>query len=150
MSQFQKMKRNLQPQEVKAEKQRFYDSIAEAFNVTFGTDVADIEGWRRLCGLIGCLDIPDSVDACKAVSGQHRRYSMFNNLTRLEIVSKKHVNIYDLIEAERIKTPARVFDTVGALAKYSRKSDKVFPNDNAVAGGFLRFLLRKIGGRRRR
>jgi hypothetical protein len=60
------------------------------------------------------------------------------------------VNIYDLIEAERIKTPARVFDTVGALSKYSRKSDKVFPNDNAVAGGFLRFLLRKIGGRRRR
>jgi hypothetical protein len=83
MAQFQKMKRNLQPQEVKAEKQRFYDSIAEAFNVTFGTDVANLEGWRRLCGLIGCLDIPDSVDACKAVSGQHRHYSMFNNLTHL-------------------------------------------------------------------
>jgi hypothetical protein len=83
MSQFQKMKRNLQPQEVKAEKQRFHDSIAEAFNVTFGTDVANLEGWRRFCGLIGCLDIPDSVDACKAVSGQHRRYFMFNNLTYL-------------------------------------------------------------------
>jgi hypothetical protein len=83
MSQFQKMKRNLQPQEVKAEKQRFYDSIAEAFNVTFGKDVTDIEGWRRLCGLIGCLDVPDTVDACKAVSVQHRRYSMFNKFTHL-------------------------------------------------------------------
>jgi hypothetical protein len=59
------------------------------------------------------------------------------------------VNIYDLIEAERIGTPAQVFDTVNALGRYSCESDKVFPNDNAVAGGFLRFLLRKIGGRRK-
>jgi hypothetical protein len=82
MSQFQKMKReHLRPQEIRPVQQRFYDSIAEAFNVSFGTDVDSLEGWHRLCELIGCWDIPNSVEACKEVRSRRCYASLLVNLT---------------------------------------------------------------------
>jgi hypothetical protein len=71
MAQFQKMKQeHLQPHEVRYEHRRFYDSIAEAFNASFGTDVNSLEGWHKLCELIGCWNIPNNVWACQRVSNQ--------------------------------------------------------------------------------
>jgi hypothetical protein len=60
------------------------------------------------------------------------------------VLYHKHVNIYDLIEAERIGTPVQVFDSEKALGQYTRATVKFFPRDNAVSGGFLRFLLRRV------
>jgi hypothetical protein len=60
------------------------------------------------------------------------------------VVRHKHVNIYDLIEADRIGTPVEVFDSVEDLGYYTYNTGKVFPRDNAVSGGFLRFLLRHV------
>lgn len=60
------------------------------------------------------------------------------------IMRYKHVNIYDLIEADQLGTPVKVFDTVEELAIYTRQEGLTFPRNNAVAGGFLRYFLRRI------
>jgi hypothetical protein len=62
----------------------------------------------------------------------------------LQIIERTHVNIYDFIEADRIGAHVHVFHTENELATYTRKTEQFFPRINAVAGGLLQFLLRRI------
>ncbi|KAK0203984.1 hypothetical protein DFS33DRAFT_850103 [Desarmillaria ectypa] len=102
------------------------DAIAQQFNDIYGADVKDLQAWQRLCGLVGDGNIPDSIEACRAV------------------IRRVHVNIWDLVDYPATTVPPPVFFTEDALAEYSRGSYKIFPKKNAYAGGLLKFLLRHI------
>ncbi|KAG8723759.1 hypothetical protein FRC09_001845 [Ceratobasidium sp. 395] len=97
------------------------------FNDTYGTDQNDLASWQNLCRALGIEDIPDSLSACK------------------KIVKGTHVNLVDLVDMPNTQRPARHFETTAALRKYSKKKKKIFPRDEAKAGGILKYLLRPIG-----
>jgi hypothetical protein len=133
------------------------NTVADVFNDAFGTEV-NLENMQKLCRLLRCRDIPDTLWECKEA-----RPSAFS-LTQLtthhgfvQIIGRSHVNIFNFLDAELGKFPVQIFETEEELAKYTRKTEQFFPRSNSVAGGLLRFLLRQIhdpqssnrGGRRR-
>ncbi|KAI0792454.1 hypothetical protein C8Q75DRAFT_731677 [Abortiporus biennis] len=107
-------------------KARFKDVLVVQFNQFYGTDVSKLSSWQLLCRYIGLYPIPGNIDGCKA------------------LVQNTHVNIVDLVDAGRIYGEVTIFDTVEELREYSLKTGKIFPRENAKAGGVLRYLLRKI------
>ncbi|KAG8725502.1 hypothetical protein FRC12_001369 [Ceratobasidium sp. 428] len=98
------------------------------FNETYGTNQNDLASWQNLCRALGVDDVPDTLSACK------------------KIVKGTHVNLVDLVDMPNTKQPAQHFEDVAALRKYSKKNKKIFPRDEAKAGGILRHLLRPILG----
>ncbi|KAI0263444.1 hypothetical protein BC834DRAFT_827638 [Gloeopeniophorella convolvens] len=110
-------------------REAFSGALAEDFNEAFGTDVDNIDHWHELCQICRVDPIPEGIAACR------------------KAVKSKHVNLVDLVYHEG---QVRVFPSIKALAKYSRKAKKIFPLNEAKAGGILKYLLRPIlGGRRR-
>jgi hypothetical protein len=66
---------------------------------------------------------------------------------RLQIIADTHVNIFDLIEADRSQQPIPydlIFESEGDLAEYTRDDCLYFPRTNEVAGGLLKYMLRQI------
>ena len=53
------------------------------------------------------------------------------------------MNIYDVIQAERMRSSVRRFEGLKKLARYSRSRKKVYPLAHAKQSS-LRFLLKKI------
>ncbi|KAL4248524.1 hypothetical protein ABKN59_007824 [Abortiporus biennis] len=104
----------------------FKDVLVVQFNQFYGTDVSKLSSWQLLCRYIGLYPIPGNIDGCKA------------------LIQNTHVNIVDLVDAGRIYGEVTIFDTVEELREYSLKTGKIFPRENAKAGGVLRYLLRKI------
>ncbi|KAI0253600.1 hypothetical protein BJV78DRAFT_1193282 [Lactifluus subvellereus] len=106
-------------------RQRFADALAEDFNAAYGTDINNINHWHALCHVLGIDPIPEGISACR------------------KAVRSKHINLVDLVyHADKVE----VFPSVKALAKYSKKQNKIFPRASAKAGGILRYLLRHIFG----
>jgi hypothetical protein len=64
------------------------------------------------------------------------------SLPLLQAVVQKHVNLVDLVEGD--KNEVRIFETEEELSKYTRKTAKFFPKEDAVDGGVLRALRRHI------
>lgn len=62
----------------------------------------------------------------------------------MQAVKDRYVNIYDYVEAKRIKQNVRIFSSLKALARYSHESEKIFPLRTAKQGGILRALLKRI------
>jgi hypothetical protein len=58
-----------------------------------------------------------------------------------QAVKSKHINLVDLVYH---RDTVRIFPSINALAKYSKKKKKIFPKESAKAGGILRYLLRPI------
>ncbi|KAF8989154.1 hypothetical protein BDQ17DRAFT_1176355, partial [Cyathus striatus] len=58
-------------------------------------------------------------------------------------VKRTHVNLIDLVDTKRTGKPVEVFQTE-ALREYTKKTRKFMPREDALAGGILRFLRRKI------
>lgn len=54
------------------------------------------------------------------------------------------VNICDLVDAPHSSEPLLLFDSEYDLAEYSKSEGKIYPKENAYAGGLLRHLLRRI------
>jgi hypothetical protein len=65
-------------------------------------------------------------------------------LTGLQAVMNTHVNIVDLIDTQKTGEPVHVFESELALSRYTRAKGKIFPLHDALSGGLLRFLLRRI------
>ncbi|KAE9390058.1 hypothetical protein BT96DRAFT_959870 [Gymnopus androsaceus JB14] len=107
------------------------NAIALQFNAFYGSNVDDLNGWHNLCRALRVQDLPDTVNGCKA------------------IVKKIHVNICDLVDYSLGKQEElpKLHDSEPELAAYSRSSGKIYPRENAYAGGLLRFLLRQITGK---
>lgn len=66
-------------------------------------------------------------------------------LTGRQAVKKIHVNICDLVDylrAEDDNAEVPKFPNVKALRIYSKKNGRIFPKEDAKAGGLLKHLLR--------
>jgi hypothetical protein len=53
------------------------------------------------------------------------------------------VNIYDLIDAARTHRRVRLFPWAGALAVYTKETEKIYPKKKAK-GELMKFMLRQI------
>ncbi|KAK0203985.1 hypothetical protein DFS33DRAFT_850485 [Desarmillaria ectypa] len=102
------------------------DAIAQQFNDIYGGNAGDLGAWQRLWEMVGQGDMPTSISACRAA------------------IEGVFVNICDLVDYPSTHSWPPLFPTEVELAEYSRSSRKIYPKDNAKAGGLLRFLLRKI------
>jgi hypothetical protein len=56
----------------------------------------------------------------------------------------------DLVDMPNTGKPVKLFKNAGELCDYTRRTDKVFPRNEARAGGLLKYLLRLIFGLSRR
>ncbi|KAF9218748.1 hypothetical protein BS17DRAFT_665062, partial [Gyrodon lividus] len=104
----------------------FKDALVQQFNSIYGTDGNDLTVWQNLCSVIGIEPVPNDIDECR------------------KVVWDAHVNIVDLIETVRTGKQVRRFDSLAALAEYTKRTDKFFPKENAYQGGLLKELLREI------
>ncbi|KAH0613061.1 uncharacterized protein H6S33_009441 [Morchella sextelata] len=120
------------PEDEKTAKLNFKAAMVQEFNNRYGTNEKDLESWRNLCRVfgIGEDEMPESITKCK------------------KEIAKIHVNLVDLIElpphSSGPVTAARIFPTLKALKKYTKKTGKYFSRNDAKAGGILKSLLRKI------
>ncbi|KAF5318765.1 hypothetical protein D9619_011060 [Psilocybe cf. subviscida] len=110
-------------------RQAYRDALVQEFNLLFGTEVDDLAVWQNLCRRIG-IEAPPTVKEC-------HQYCV-------ELISRTHVNLVDLVNAERNNSGVRVFPTVQALSDYSKDNGRIFPRHNIYAGDLLQYLLRHI------
>ncbi|KPI41356.1 uncharacterized protein AB675_8107 [Cyphellophora attinorum] len=105
----------------------FRRALVMDFNFRFGTDEQKLEAWQNICEILGIQPLPESITKCR------------------QAIKKVKVNICDLLDCLRAGDEAeelRTFRTVKQLQKYSTANKKIFPKDEAKAGGLLRHLLR--------
>ena len=64
----------------------------------------------------------------------------------MQALSKVHVNLVDLVDARcrGRKGDVKIYKTVHQLREYTFRTKKIFPKQNAKAGGVLRALLRQF------
>ncbi|CAE6420283.1 unnamed protein product [Rhizoctonia solani] len=96
------------------------------FNLTYGTDQKDLASWQNLCRAMRVTNIPETISRCK------------------KLVATIYVNLVDLVDMPNTGKEARLFETEGALSKYTKRTKKIFPKHDAHAGGLLKHLLRSI------
>ncbi|KAF8880357.1 hypothetical protein CPB84DRAFT_1632391, partial [Gymnopilus junonius] len=101
----------------------FRIALTKQFNTVYGTDAESLESWQLLCAKVGAHPVPNSLKKCR------------------EIITNTHVNLVDLVQPGGVVTK---FATVDELSAYSRSEGKIFPKEDAYAGGLLKELLRHI------
>ncbi|CAE6336613.1 unnamed protein product [Rhizoctonia solani] len=101
------------------------------FNLTYGTDQNDLASWQNLCRAMDVTNIPEKLSDCK------------------KLVDTIYVNLVDLVDMPNTGKKAKLFKTEGELSTYTKNSKKVFPREDARAGGLLKHLLRCIVNPRR-
>ncbi|KAK7007972.1 hypothetical protein R3P38DRAFT_3211624 [Favolaschia claudopus] len=99
----------------------------EEFKHHFGRDEKGLAGWQAMCALVEVHEIPDSVAGCKRL--------LKDNIW---------VNIFDLLDAQRMGKLAKRHDSARALGKYCRDTRRIFPKHEAKANPFLRVLLVEV------
>ena len=57
-----------------------------------------------------------------------------------------HINLSDLLDTTRQGTRVHVFASEEELREYTRETGRIFPKEDAYAGGLLKYLLREIFG----
>lgn len=57
---------------------------------------------------------------------------------------RTHVNLIDLVDAQRVGSQAETFDSVDELEDYTRQTDRFFPRHVASSDKLLYALLRPI------
>lgn len=57
-----------------------------------------------------------------------------------------HVNLSDLLDTTRQSTRVHVFASEEELREYTQRTRRLFPKEDAYAGGLLKYLLRQISG----
>lgn len=66
-----------------------------------------------------------------------------------QLVDSIFVNLVDLVDMPNTGVLVRLFETEGELSKYTKRKNKIFPREDARAGGLLKHLLRQIARPRR-
>ncbi|KAH9066260.1 hypothetical protein EDB87DRAFT_1554056 [Lactarius vividus] len=115
--------------ERKAAREEFQYAMKMEFDDLYGSDEKDIENWHKLCYVLRIDPAPDTLQECRSA------------------VLKKHVNLVDLVHGS--KEEVRIFETETKLSKYTKKTGKFFPKEDAKDGGVLRALRRHILAPRR-
>lgn len=124
-------------------RERFADALAEDFNVKYGTDVNNIDHWHALCHVCRVDPVPKGISACRKVRTLGEMSLIFGPLTVVsaQVVKSSYVNLVDLVyHTDKV----RPFPSLEALARYSKRRNKLYPKKSAKAGGILRYLLRHI------
>jgi len=104
----------------------FKTALVHQFNSIYGTNVNDMESWRKLCLALEISPLPnDVVEARKTVKG------LF-------------VNLVDLTDMERTGETVEKFSSLQDLQDYTIRMGRFFPRESAYAGGVLKYLLREI------
>lgn len=57
-----------------------------------------------------------------------------------------HINLSDLLDTTRQGTRVHVFASEEELRVYTKRTGRIFPKEEAYAGGLLKYLLREIFG----
>ncbi|KAF5385118.1 hypothetical protein D9615_000898 [Tricholomella constricta] len=108
------------------ERESFKDALVQAFNGIYGTDENNLESWQTLCRVLSITPLPEGLEACR------------------EAVKRTYVNLVDLVDLPNSQSALMIFDTEAALSEYTLENHKIFPKENAYAGGLLKHLLRNI------
>lgn len=120
------------PKAQKTAKVSFRAAMVQEFNNRYGTNEKSLESWRNLCRVFGITDDETlgSITKCK------------------KAIANIHVNLVDLIESPPDSTgpttAVKIFPTLKALKKYTKRTGKYFPRGEAKEGGILKSLLRII------
>ncbi|KAG4035312.1 hypothetical protein MFRU_001g00830 [Monilinia fructicola] len=103
---------------------RHRPDIVADFDRYFGNQSV-LENWQRLCRDVRIEEASElkSIRACK------------------EALSKIHVNIYDLLDANSTGTAVQVFATRAELIRWTAQTKRYFPLRKAKEGGPVRGLL---------
>jgi len=104
----------------------FKDALVQAFNNIYGTEENDLESWHTLCRALDITPLPDGLNASR------------------EAVRNTYVNLVDLVDLHYSGEQLRHFNSELELSEYTKKYGKIFPRENAYAGGLLKYLLRHI------
>ena len=121
------------------------DAIAQQFNAIYGTDLDSIDSWHTLCNVVGIDPTPDTPEKCRTVCKPTVHPTKVQaDEKSVQAVEKIYVNIVDLVDAPNTGEPVHVFATELQLSAYTKATGKYYPEENAMAGGLLRFLLRHI------
>lgn len=46
---------------------RLKDALTREFNDIYGTDINDINAWKKLCGVLGINPVPEKLKQCREV-----------------------------------------------------------------------------------
>ncbi|KAJ4369229.1 hypothetical protein N0V83_006314 [Neocucurbitaria cava] len=105
-------------------RQAFKDAMVIRFNSLYGTDVADLGNWHKLCIAVCIEPLPATIPECK------------------KRIKDVHVNLVDLVDTSG--RDVELFTCLDELREYTIENGKYFPKESAYAGGVLKFLLREI------
>ncbi|RPA84742.1 hypothetical protein BJ508DRAFT_359463 [Ascobolus immersus RN42] len=107
----------------------FHRAVADDFDRKFG-DSQVVDSWIALCVELGA--VPDELDGISTIDGC------------LELISNKHVNVWDILNGRRMRKPVTNFHNKSALIDYTTNR-RHFPRKAAKVGGALAMLLPYIG-----
>ncbi|KAM0343241.1 hypothetical protein ACHAPU_008691 [Fusarium lateritium] len=103
----------------------FRIALVLEFNYIYGEDENELANWQKMFKIVG-LPSPATLEEAKTIM----------RVTR--------VNLVDMVETVRTFEPVKLFDTLEDLIVYCHSTDKIFPKEEAYAGGLLKMLLREI------
>jgi hypothetical protein len=109
-----------------------------------------LEDWQALCKAVGVTDnlMPSSITRCKKVGlPPHSHLSTKTNLIHFlstQTLRSYNANLCDLCTALNTGTVAQTFPSVAALARYSKREDKIASKAAVKKNPLLKMMLRKL------
>ncbi|KAK7462292.1 hypothetical protein VKT23_007892 [Stygiomarasmius scandens] len=110
------------------------DAVQQGFSSHFGTNATSLQAWQGLCEtILGTEKVETlgltSIKKCKAA------------------LDGVYVNLVDLADARNAGTTiCKIFSSEKALAKYIKRTGKIFPKAMAKANPLLRRFLIVVSG----
>ncbi|KAG6145213.1 hypothetical protein E4U28_001775 [Claviceps purpurea] len=118
-------------EEGKKARNLFRQALVDEFGANYGESDNKLDVLQRLCEKLEITPMPQSITACK------------------KAIKGVYVNIVDFIDCERTGEPIHKFASLGHLRRYTKKTGKFFPREQAKRSLLLRFLLQVLFGRKK-
>jgi hypothetical protein len=128
----------------KSKKKRHAEALETDFRAFFGSDLNKLEGWQKLCEIVGLSTEIKSVTHCKKVRHISDFFSLANDTQALQ---KVHINLVNLVQHCRNPEaiPLMKFESHKEFRDYTmRGKSKIFPKAAAKNNAFLKALLKRI------
>ncbi|KAG6030202.1 hypothetical protein E4U19_000557 [Claviceps sp. Clav32 group G5] len=117
--------------EENAARNLFRQALVDEFGAIYGENDEKLDVLQQLCRKLDIDPIPQSITACK------------------KAIKGVYVNIVDFIDCERTGEPIHKFASLAHLRRYTKKTGKFFPREQAKRSLLLRFLLQVLFGRKK-
>ncbi|KAG6291594.1 hypothetical protein E4U09_003856 [Claviceps aff. purpurea] len=118
-------------EEGKKARNLFRQALVDEFGANYGESDNKLDVLQRLCEKLEITPMPQSITACK------------------KAIKDVYVNIVDFIDCERTGEPIHKFSSLAHLRRYTKKTGKFFPREQAKRSLLLRFLLQVLFGRKK-